>query len=301
MQSAADFEAGSDSGLVYSEFDPDWMRLLPKPTAHDDKYSRGVVGFVTGSTKYPGAALLGVTAASRTGAGLIRLASDPEATNLVLQARPEVVLATDELDSGSVPRAGAWVLGSGVAHESVAQRKRILSVLDSEAVSSGATPVVLDAHAATREFLGRARVSVLTPHAGEAVKLLAEFGIERERAQVEADTGSSAAELAALTNSVVLLKGSRTVCATADGVVVLQSAVAPASLSTAGTGDVLAGLLGALLSKSPNQVAEASSLAVWLHSQAAFELDAVAHWAALDLAQRLAVTVANAEQGRYLA
>lgn len=299
MQSSAGFERGA--GAVYADFDPNWMPLLPKPTAADDKYSRGVVGFVTGSEQYPGAALLGVAAASRAGVGLIRLASDPEVAHLVLQMRPEIVLAAADIDSGSVPRAAAWVLGSGVADEALGQRKRILSVLDSESVSSNATPVVLDAFAAKREFLGRAQVSVLTPHAGEAVRLLAEFGIEASRSAVESNPVGFATKLAELTSSTVVLKGSRTVCASPAGGPVWQAPAAPATLSTAGTGDVLAGLIGALIAKSPKRVFDASCLAVWLHSQAAFELDSAGHWAASDLAQQLAVTVANAEEGRYLA
>jgi hydroxyethylthiazole kinase-like uncharacterized protein yjeF len=299
VQSSAGFERGA--GSVYADFDPNWMLLLPKPTVADDKYSRGVVGFVTGSEQYPGAALLGVTAASRAGVGLIRLASDPEAARLVLQIRPEIVLAAADIDSGSVPRTGAWVLGSGVADEAHAQRRRILSVLDSEPVSSNATPVVLDAFAAKREFLGRAEVTVLTPHAGEAVRLLAEFGIEASRSEIESDPAGFATKLAGLASSVVVLKGSRTVFASADGGPLWQAPAAPATLSTAGTGDVLAGLMGALIAKSPKRVFEASCLAVWLHSQAAFELDSAGHWAASDLAQQLAITVANAEEGRYLA
>ena len=298
MQSSSDFGVGSTS--VYSEFDPNWMRLLPKPSAADDKYSRGVVGFVTGSSKYPGAALLGVTAASRAGAGLIRLASDVSVTELVLQARPELVPAVSDIDSNHVPRVGSWVLGSGVAQDAEGQLKRIQKVLNSVDVSDGKTPVILDAAAASREFLHKANASVLTPHAGEAARLLEEFGIQVSRAEIEADPTRFASQLAAFANSTVILKGTRTVCAAPNPAVLWQAQTAPATLASAGTGDVLAGLLGAILSKSPDSVFDAACLSVWLHSQAAFELDRSGHWSALDLAQQLAVTVSKAEDGHYL-
>lgn len=299
MQSSSDFGVGATS--VYSEFDPNWMRLLPKPSAADDKYSRGVVGFVTGSSKYPGAALLGVTAASRAGAGLIRLASDVSVTELVLQARPELVPVASDLDSNHVPRVGSWVLGSGVAQDSETQLERIQKVLNSVDVADGKTPVILDAAAASREFLHKAKASVLTPHAGEAARLLEEFGIQVSRAEIEADPDRFASQLAAFANSTVILKGARTVCAAFNSEDLWQAQTAPATLASAGTGDVLAGLLGAILSKSPDSVFDASCLSVWLHSQAAFELDRLGHWSALDLAQQLAVTVSKAEDGHYAA
>ena len=298
MQSSSDF--GAEAVAVYAKFDPSWMALLPKPTTADDKYSRGVVGFVTGSSRYPGAALLGVTAASRSGIGLIRLASDVVVTDLALQARPELVLAGSEIDSNQVPRVGSWVLGSGVAQDAEDQRERIHMVLKSADVATGKTPVVLDAAAASREFLHTGQTSLLTPHAGEAARLLEEFGIQASRAEIEADPASFAQKLAHLSNSTVILKGTRTVCAAPNEEILWQAQPAPASLATAGTGDVLAGLLGAILSKSPDSVFDAACLSVWLHSQAAFELDFSGHWSALDLAQQLAVTVSNAEDGRYV-
>ena len=299
MQSSTDFGAGGLS--VYSEFDLAWMNLLSKPLPSDDKYSRGVVGFVTGSTHYPGAALLGVTAASRAGVGLIRLASDSDVTDLALQMRPEIVLASADIDTSRVPRVGAWVLGSGVAEDSNLQRLRIHTVLESLTGCDPEPIPVLDAAAASREFLGKAERSVLTPHAGEAARLFGEFGVQIERTQIEAEPVTHAQELATLTGATVVLKGNRTVCASPEREAVWQSPPAPTSLASAGTGDVLAGLLGALLSKSRQNVFGITRLAVWLHAQAAYELDRAGHWAALDLAQQLAITVSNAEDGNYVA
>ena len=86
----------------------DTARLVRVPAASDDKYSRGVVGFRTGSAAYPGAAVLGVEAAWRTGAGFVRFSGPEEPARLVLARRPETVIGA-EPDA----RVGAWVIGSG--------------------------------------------------------------------------------------------------------------------------------------------------------------------------------------------
>ncbi|MDO9591060.1 MAG: NAD(P)H-hydrate dehydratase, partial [Microcella sp.] len=84
----------------------DVAALVRVPTAADDKYSRGVVGFVTGSTRYPGAAVLGVEAALRTGVGMARYLGPSRPTEMVLQQRAEAVV--------SEGRVQAWVVGSGI-------------------------------------------------------------------------------------------------------------------------------------------------------------------------------------------
>src|SRR3954470_13754689 len=85
----------------------DTAREYRVPEASDDKYSRGVLGVLTGSAQYPGAAVLGVEAAARTGAGMVRYLGDAEAARLVLQRRPEIVTAPG--------RVQAWLIGSGMA------------------------------------------------------------------------------------------------------------------------------------------------------------------------------------------
>src|SRR5918993_3549276 len=111
----------SGSERVGSWTGEDAARALRKPTASDDKYSRGVVGLRTGSEAYPGAAVLGVEAAARTGVGMIRYLGPPAPSSLVLQRRPETVTADG--------RVQAWVIGSGTdaaarsADENAALRK----------------------------------------------------------------------------------------------------------------------------------------------------------------------------------
>ncbi|MFT4214794.1 MAG: NAD(P)H-hydrate dehydratase, partial [Microbacterium sp.] len=104
---------------------------LRAPTAADDKYARGVVGLRTGSDLYPGAAVLGVEAAWRTGVGMVRYLGP--ARDLVLARRPETV---------TVPgRVQAWVIGSGTAERAAQERAALEELL------AGSVPVVVDAGA----------------------------------------------------------------------------------------------------------------------------------------------------------
>ena len=271
------------------------LSLLRGPTATDDKYSRGVVGFVTGSTAYPGAALLGVTAAMRAGAGLVRLATDDSVLRLVLEARPECVPVSG---FSPVPRCDAWVLGSGVAGDDLGAQARTDALLASLDAS---VPLVLDAGAL--EIVDLARIGghcILTPHAGEAVRLLARWGVSSTRSEVEGDLIGVAQQLANLSGAVVLLKGSRSIVA-APGDVFWRADEAPHELAVAGSGDVLAGILGALCAKANASASlqggaafdlfEVAKAGVWLHSEAARSLAVDGQFAALELADHLKVVV----------
>ena len=208
--------------------------LIRVPTADDDKYSRGVVGFVTGSTQYPGAAVLGVEAALRTGVGMVRYLGPARPTELVLQRRPESVAAEG--------RVQAWVVGSGI--ESVSDLEAEPERWAQTALSSG-HPIVVDAGAIDRASLKRASASaapvIITPHAGELARLL-----DRERSAVLDAPLAAAREAAAGFGVVVLLKGHSTRAVAPSGAVVVAQS-APPWLATAGAGDALAGILGALL------------------------------------------------------
>ncbi len=136
--------------------------LLQRPTSSDDKYSRGVIGFITGSEEYAGAAILGTTAAIRTGVGMVRYVGPRSVSQLVLESRPEVVLG--------LGKAQAWILGSGVSKQSIEQNAQIAQLID----DSKAEILIIDAggleHIST-SFMAGAR-TILTPHRGEAVRLL---------------------------------------------------------------------------------------------------------------------------------
>ena len=121
------------------------------PLSTDDKYSRGVLGMVTGSTDYPGAAVLGVEAALHTGVGMVRYLGAGRPTRLVLQKRPEVVTKAG--------RVQAWVLGSG---QDAVTRDEATSIRLSDALAQN-IPTVIDAGAL--DLLSKATGPVvITPH-----------------------------------------------------------------------------------------------------------------------------------------
>ncbi len=206
----------------------------PWPGPTSDKYSRGVVGVDTGSADYPGAAVLGVSGALHAGAGMVRYVGP--ARDAVLTAFPSVVAPVDAADPG---RVQAWVCGSGWPDADP----------DRFARRPASVPVVVDAGALLN--LGRATDappsaelapgSLLTPHAGELARLL---GVER--AEVTADPVGHVRRAARLTGTCVLLKGATQYCAAPDGSVLIVES-GPAWTATAGSGDVLAGIAGALL------------------------------------------------------
>jgi len=215
----------------------DVAALLPQPDAHDHKYTRGVVGVRAGSDDYPGAAVLCV-AGARTGlVGMVRYVGD--ASDVVRAAHPEVV------GDGTVQ---AWVVGPGGGS--------LASVVDA------GVPLVVDA-SALPEVTGPLGVpAVLTPHAGELAHML---GVKRE--EVEAEQLDFALQAAARFEAVVLLKGRHTLVAEPGGRVRVTT-VGPAWLATAGAGDVLAGLIGALLAAGLTPY-DAASVGSWVHGAAA--------------------------------
>lgn len=259
-------------------------RFISNLTQLDNKYSHGVVGFVTGSERYPGAALLGVSAAIRAGAGLVRYLGTEKAERLVLSNRPEVVLQDG--------RADAWVLGSGIASDSELQIRRVIEKQTEDLL-------VIDAEALfCVDYEKVSGQAVLTPHAGELVKLLNRFGVTVDRETVQLEPEHFALLAAEQTGHCVLLKGHSSFVAQ-NGVV---HKVGPNSsaLATAGSGDVLAGVLGALLAANRDRVAgdlveflALVEFAVGLHSAAAANLAKTQVVAALDLTQEIGHLVAE--------
>lgn len=271
----------------------DTARFIRVPRPGDDKFSRGVVALRTGSTEYPGAAVLGVEAAWRTGVGFVRYAGG--ATAAVLARRPETVVHADSTRL----RVDAWVIGSGTdaatrsADEAGALRELV----------EGTVPVVVDAGAL--DLAGTATAPLLlTPHAGEFARLCAAQGIT---APPKGDEDARIAQLraaAAALGQVMLLKGSRTLVADPHGEV-LSVTGAPAWLATAGAGDVLAGVLGALVAANPGAaLAEVAAAGAWLHGNAAAiaagtDRGAVGHpIVALDVAEALPAAVGSLLSGR---
>jgi hydroxyethylthiazole kinase-like uncharacterized protein yjeF len=225
------------------------------PSKDDDKYARGVVALRTGSPAYPGAAVLGVEAAWRAGAGFVRYVGADRVGDAVLARRPETVVGADVGSS----RIDAWVIGSGTdpTDRTDAETLALREIL------SGASPVIIDAGALDLAPGTRAPFLV-TPHAREFARL-------RDRLRVPGSEGERAEEaalVAAKIGGTVLLKGARTLIADPDGTVIAVEA-GTGWLSTAGTGDVLAGALGAVVAANPGApLVEVAAAGVWLHGHA---------------------------------
>ncbi|MET7696050.1 NAD(P)H-hydrate dehydratase [Streptomyces sp. NPDC005485] len=229
----------------------DVAELLPEPGAASDKYRRGVVGVVAGSARYPGAAVLAVAGALHGGAGAVRYVGS--AAEAVIARFPETLVS-----DGSPAKAGrvqAWVVGPGLGDGTGADE-----VLASD------VPVLVDADGLrgldADAVRARRAPTLLTPHAGEAAALL---GVPRER--VEAARLDSVRELAARYGATVLLKGSTTLVADADRGPVRVNPTGTPWLATAGSGDVLSGLAGALLAAGLD-ARDAGSVAAYLHGLA---------------------------------
>lgn len=221
----------------------DLAALLPRPQRRSHKYSRGVLGIVAGSQRYPGAAVLACQGALASGAGMVRYLGPPEVADLVRRSCPEVVCGASVADS----HVQAWLLGPGIDDTAHDQLERVR-----EAAAAG-LPTVADAGALPALPQALAPHVVLTPHAGELAALLARFGAGPDagspgRTGVEGSTLAAVRQGAGLTGATVLLKGASTLIAAPSGTVFSQAEATP-WLATAGSGDVLAGILGSLLAQ----------------------------------------------------
>ncbi len=255
----------------------DAARHIAIPTAVDDKYSRGVLGVITGSAEYPGAAVLGVEAALRTGLGMVRFRGPQQAAQLVLQRRPEAVT--------SAGRVQAWLIGSGIDFEN-----RDEAGFD-EALA-GALPTVLDGGALDLVHRAEGPV-VLTPHCRELARLL---GVNA--AEVQSDPSSWASRASTELGATVLLKGHTTWVAGAGETYSITEA--PAWLATAGAGDALAGILGALVATHSDAIADEPALlarlaatACFIHGRAAVRASAGGPLTVLDLCEAIPATIAE--------
>lgn len=255
----------------------DVQEMLPRPDRDASKYTRGVVAVAAGSEQFPGAAVLTVSGAARTGAGMVRCLAPQQVLDLVLRERPEVVGHRIEradggahvIDLPAVGRTDALVVGPGLAAEDARARCGVellrsdRSVEDAEAhpgigrgvVDAGALSALTDAHRFGPDV-------VLTPHRGEAERLAARLDVDPEL-----PGALLAPALAAATGTTVLLKGAVTLIAPGDGGPLRAQDDATPQLATAGTGDVLAGVLGTLLAAGLSGP-DAAALAAILHGRA---------------------------------
>jgi len=248
-----------------------WLGQFPIPRIEGHKYSRGHAVVVSGAMSFTGAARLAARGALRAGAGLVTIASPRDA--LAVHAASNTAVMVREVDgaaalAGSLSdrRLNAVVIGPGCG-VGAATRDLVLAAL------SGERAVVLDADALT-SFEGQADVlfdavrrrgtaaTVMTPHAGEILRLFKGILLDTEVSQKLEYSRAAASR----SSTVVVFKGPDTVIAAPSGRAAIN-ANAPPWLATAGSGDVLAGMIGGLLAQRMPAF-EAAAAGVWLHGEA---------------------------------
>ena len=226
----------------------------PVPGPLDDKYTQGVVGILAGSAAYPGAAVLCTGAAVAATSGMVRYAGAAAAE--VVAHWPEVVIASSPAATG---RVQAVVVGPGLGTDEAALETLTYALRTD-------LPVIVDADGLTvlaahpHLVLGRAAPTVLTPHAGEYARLAGEPPV--------VDRVAATRRLATTFGATVLLKGNVTVIAEAHSGQVYLNPAGGSWAATAGSGDLLSGIIGALLAAGL-PAAQAAAAAAFVHARAA--------------------------------
>ncbi len=243
-----------------------WGARFPQPKAMGHKYLRGHVVVVSGPAHATGAARLAARAALRVGAGLVSVASPLDAVPVNAAALTAIMVKPIAGAAGLASllrdrRFNAVVIGPGCGTGPIT-RDMVAAVL------SSSTAAVLDADALTvfkddpnALFLLLREPAVLTPHEGEFERIFPGL-IERSPTRIEAVRTAAAA-----VKCTVLLKGPDTAIASPDGRVAIN-VNAPPTLATAGTGDVLSGLIAGLMAQGMDSY-DAAAAAAWLHGEAA--------------------------------
>ncbi|MDN4521215.1 NAD(P)H-hydrate dehydratase [Mycolicibacterium austroafricanum] len=242
---------GPSDMLAFDAVDVAARWPVPGPT--DDKYTQGVTGVMAGSSTYPGAAILCTGAAVAATSGMVRFAGTAAAE--VVSHWPEVIATPGHATAG---RVQAWAVGPGLGTDETAAAALVFA-LETD------LPVLVDADGLTilsahpELVADRTAPTVLTPHAGEFARLAG--------APPGDDRVAATRRLADRLGVTVLLKGNVTVVAEPDGPVRLNAA-GNSWAATAGSGDVLSGVIGALLAAGLPP-GEAAAAAAFVHARAA--------------------------------
>lgn len=254
-----------DIGLELSADEPwavledvDVAEFIHAPSTDAYKYSRGVVALAAGSAQYPGAAFLAAAGALPSGVGMVQM-WDRGPAREVVQSFPSVVLMDGDPTAHS--RATAWVCGPGLGDDAEASAVvRALVGVDVPLVLDASALTVMAADDSLREaVVKRDALTVITPHEGECARLFPHISLD--------DRLSAGLQAARELNCIVVLKGPGTVIAAPTGEVRIDTEGSSA-LATAGSGDVLAGLIGGLLAQGTDNALDRVASAVWLHGAA---------------------------------
>ena len=243
----------------------DASKCIITPSDLDHKYSRGVLGLITGSAQFPGAAVLTTASASATGLGMARFHSSSGLAHLVLHSTPSAVVQPGKVT--------AWLVGSGIHEKKYSDFTTWLRHRWFKLVRLQSVPTVLDA-GALKLAGSLEQPTLITPHSGELAKLLAARGVQVTAEAIEGDPKKWVQNAADTLGVTVLLKGSVTYVA--NDSVLIQFPVASPWLATAGTGDVLAGIIGALVATNTveilndyNHLAAVAATGAFIHARAA--------------------------------
>ncbi|GLK49925.1 hypothetical protein GCM10017620_28990 [Brevundimonas intermedia] len=239
-----------------------WRNFLPWPGAETHKHARGRLGVVSGRAHQTGAARLAARAGLRIGAGVVRIYCPPDAVAVIAPAIEAIMLtpfATADALAREVEEMDAVVVGPAAGLDET-------TVNNVQALALSGAALVIDADGLS-VFKGRSaelfavldRDDVLTPHEGEFERLFP--GLLRKGRE------SAAVEAARRAQAIVVLKGAETVIAAPDGRVRVNRTGSP-WLATAGTGDVLSGMIGGLIAQRMDSF-DAACAAVWIHADAA--------------------------------
>ena len=245
--------------------------LLPFPPQDAHKYSRGTLIMFAGSSRYPGAALLSAWASQRAGAGYTQVFTVEKALPLLQAARPSLVVRSDKELSDSdfivskLGRPCAYMVGSGFEagkKRSFAITSRVLKMADAPVLLDGGALHALTAaenqtQCALRKQKGLA--TLITPHYGEAMALAQGLGLAKS------DPMHLAYDLALSCASITVVKGPESFIS--DGEKVFSISLGSPALAKAGTGDVLAGMIGAFLAQGI-EAFDAAMLGVSVHARA---------------------------------
>jgi hydroxyethylthiazole kinase-like uncharacterized protein yjeF len=243
----------------------DAAQCIITPSDLDHKYSRGVLGLITGSAQFPGAAVLTTSAASATGVGMLRFHSSSGLAHLVLHSTPSTVVQPGKV--------AAWLVGSGIDSKKYAEFTTWLRHRWFKLIHLQSVPTVLDAGALSLAG-SLEQPTVITPHSGELSTLLSARGVQVSAEAIEGDPKKWVQIAAETLGVTVLLKGATTFVANDE--LLIQLPIATPWLATAGSGDVLAGILGALVATNAieilndyNHLAYVAASAAFIHNQAA--------------------------------
>ncbi|MCH8562766.1 NAD(P)H-hydrate dehydratase [Nesterenkonia sp. YGD6] len=256
-------------------------RNAPRPRPGDHKYSRGILQVVAGSAQFPGAAELTVGAAITSGVGMVRLQAEASVSSSVLQSWPEAVMSHGRAEK-AIEGATAAAIGPGLGRD---RSRQVEAETMLRATVESRMPCVLDAtglELLRGDLLSAGELGaqlILTPHLGEArrmAEVLEDESLQSLLAE-DPDTLEATRALARALGATVLLKGPSTVVAGPDGAAPLIVRSATPGLATAGTGDVLTGIIGALLATASSaqnlDFARIAAEGARLHAAAAQRLD----------------------------